>query len=529
MLTAVLIAAIVSLRLSRHFLKCVCANGFVAVLALLNPSALAATSLYFSTAGGGTAWDATTTTDWGTVTGGPYNASKWISGGTAVFEGTAGTVSVSGTDIPTVGGINFNVTGYTLSVGTLTIGANPLIINQYGSGVNFEIDSVIANGSGANTGVAYNRSGSSRGTITIGGLNTYTGPTTNGSSIVSINTIANGGSPSSFGAGDNTVPVVICTGTSYAQVNYTGTGGSTDRPWLVGGSGGGTINNNGTGALSFNNTGSMMVGTTARTIALGGSYTASANTFAETINDLGTGANISALTVNGGTWIISGANTFSGTVQISGSATLSASSLNYVTSGSLSPNTSSSLGHPSAANGLIQLGNTVSYPGGTLRYVGPGETTDRAINLANTTGGSALDQSGTGLLKFTSAFTATGAGSKTLTLQGSTAGTGEIDGAIVDNSTGTYNTALTKAGTGIWTLGGVNTYSGTTTVSAGELVGATGGSCNNSIVTVSAGATNGVSILLSGGQWSCAGLTNSTSTGYMDFNFGSAGLSATAP
>jgi len=481
------------IKRARHSLRCLRIIGFVGWLALFDLSTYAANQ-YFSGTG---AWDATTTADWGTTTGGPYTA-KWTSASTAIFEGTAGTVSVSGTDIPTVGGINFNVTGYKLSGGTLTIGANPLIINQYGSGVNFEIDSVIANGSGANTGVAYNRSGSSRGTITIGGLNTYTGPTTNGSSIVSINTIANGGSPSSFGAGDNTVPVVICTGTSYAQVNYTGTGGSTDRPWLVGGSGGGTINNNGSGALSFNNTGSMMVGTAgARPIALGGSYAASANTFAETINDLGTGANISALTVNGGTWIISGANTFSGTVQISGSATLSASSLNYVTSGSLSPNTSSSLGHPSAANGPIQLGNTVSYQGGTLRYVGPGETTDRAINLANTTGGSALDQSGTGLLKFTSAFTATGAGSKTLTLQGSTAGTGEIDGAIVDNSTGTYNTALTKAGTGIWTLSGANSYTGATTVSGGTLL-VSGSIGTNSVTVVNSGTVLGGSGTIGG-------------------------------
>ncbi len=100
---------------------------------------------------------------------------------------------------------------------------------------------------------------------------------------------------------------------------------------------------------------------------------------------------------------------------------------------------------------------------------GTGETTDRVINLAGTTGGATIDQSGTGLLDFTSNLTATGVGSKTLTLQGSTSGTGEIDGAIVNNST-TNKTSLVKAGTGTWTLAASNTYSGTTAVNAGALL-----------------------------------------------------------
>src|SRR6185295_9527821 len=104
---------------------------------------------------------------------------------------------------------------------------------------------------------------------------------------------------------------------------------------------------------------------------------------------------------------------------------------------------SSNLGAPTTvANGMIALGATATS--GTLKYTGTGETTDRVIDLAGTTGGGTLDQSGTGLLKFTSAMTASGAGSKTLTLQGSTAGTGEIAGAIVNNSV-VNTTAVTKA------------------------------------------------------------------------------------
>jgi autotransporter-associated beta strand protein len=133
----------------------------------------------------------------------------------------------------------------------------------------------------------------------------------------------------------------------------------------------------------------------------------------------------------------------------------------------------SSIGKPnSIANGTIKLGNLTTT--GQLTVVGTGETTDRVISLAGRTGGGTIDQSGTGLLKFTSDFTAPGANStderKTLTLKGSTAGTGEIAGAIVDSVLGTAGlkaTSLVKTGTGTWTLSGVNTYTGTTSVTGG--------------------------------------------------------------
>ena len=181
-----------------------------------------------------------------------------------------------------------------------------------------------------------------------------------------------------------------------------------------------------------------------------------------------------------GTVTLSGNNTFSGKTTI-GAGILSVASLNSVNGGiPLLPN--SSLGAPTTvANGTIDLGSR-NMPG-QLTYTGTGEITDRVINLAGTTGnyitttlgspnsanlpgGGTLDQSGTGLLKFTSNLTATGGDSKTLLLQGSTAGTGEIAGAII-NGSGT--TSLAKAGTGMWTLSGASTYTGTTYVLAGTL------------------------------------------------------------
>ena len=157
-----------------------------------------------------------------------------------------------------------------------------------------------------------------------------------------------------------------------------------------------------------------------------------------------------------GTATLSGANTYTGKTSIQ-NGILSVSSINSV-SGS-----ASSLGMPTTIpNGTIDLGATTTT--GQLTYTGTAVTSDRVINLAGTTGGGTLDQSGTGLLKFTSALTATSAGVKTLTLQGSTTGTGEISGAIVD---GGGTTSVTKSGTGIWTLSGTNTYTGGTIISTG--------------------------------------------------------------
>jgi len=164
-----------------------------------------------------------------------------------------------------------------------------------------------------------------------------------------------------------------------------------------------------------------------------------------------------------GTLTLSGANTYSGITAIGGGA-ISVNTVNSVTTPA--PAGSSSLGVPSSvANGTIAIGN--GNQTGTMIYTGAAsETSDRVINLAGTTGGATLDQSGTGALKFTSNFTATGNGVKTVTLQGSTVGTGEIAG-IIPNSTGI--TALNKSGTGTWILSGNNTYNGASTVNGGTL------------------------------------------------------------
>ncbi|MCY3018281.1 MAG: autotransporter-associated beta strand repeat-containing protein [Planctomycetota bacterium] len=164
-----------------------------------------------------------------------------------------------------------------------------------------------------------------------------------------------------------------------------------------------------------------------------------------------------------GTLKISGANTYSGQTILEGGA-LSVDSLNSLVKGKAS----SSLGAPkTASDGEIMMSG-----GSTLLYTGKGETTDRNFNLPGGRDTITLDQSGTGLLKLTSAFAMSGfAESKTLVLAGSSAGVGELACNIenVYDRAGQATTSITKTGTGTWVLSGTNTYSGETTVKQGTL------------------------------------------------------------
>lgn len=170
------------------------------------------------------------------------------------------------------------------------------------------------------------------------------------------------------------------------------------------------------------------------------------------------------------TWTLSGTNTYKGTTLIYEGA-LAVSSI------------ANNLGTSTTA---IGLGNDTTA--GTLLYTGTGnETTARGINLrSGTTGGGVIDQSGTGLLKIDGGVTSsTATGGKTLTLQGSTTGTGELTGNIADGTASP--TSLFKAGTGTWTLSGTaKAYSGATSVTGGQLTTSTA-LTNTSAVNVSNG------------------------------------------
>jgi autotransporter-associated beta strand protein len=174
--------------------------------------------------------------------------------------------------------------------------------------------------------------------------------------------------------------------------------------------------------------------------------------------------------VGAGTLQLSGDNTYTGQTILEGGS-LIISSLNSFTEGTRKA--SSSLGVPMDIEaGEIVIGEEGKDGDCALIYTGPGETTDRVMNFAGKKSSVTFDQSGTGLLKFTSEILISGYGhNKTIVLTGSTAGPGEIAGVIADPHDREEKavTTLIKSGTGTWTLSGNNTYTGPTTVDGGTL------------------------------------------------------------
>jgi len=223
------------------------------------------------------------------------------------------------------------------------------------------------------------------------------------------------------------------------------------------------------------------------------------NTFHGVISN---GSSTTVVSISGGgNWNLSGMNTFTGGINIQqGSATVS-----YIGNQGSAGN----LGN----NNAINLGSAGSS--GTLRYTGTGEVTDRILTIlaGNSNLGITLDQSGSGLLKFSSDVANTITNSKIITLQGSTSGAGELAGKIGNGATGTVS--VQKMGTGQWTLSGANTYGGTTTVGGGSLFvnGTTSGQGNYTFGTLTESSTlggNGTIGLASGKTFTAIGANSTT-------------------
>lgn len=138
------------------------------------------------------------------------------------------------------------------------------------------------------------------------------------------------------------------------------------------------------------------------------------------------------------------------------------------------------------AGSFITNNNSTSF--GVLRYVGTNNcSTHRPLVWAATTGALGLDNTNTGTIAYlSSAALATGAGSKTLDLEGSNTGSNTLAQVINDNG-GT--TSVSKSGSGEWILTGANTYSGSTTISDGTLL--INGSLGSGAVNVYGGTLGG--------------------------------------
>ena len=354
------------------------------------------------------------------TTSGALNLSGNISGnftlslgndGDGTYSGAmsgTGAITKYGTGTWTLAGANTytgvtNITGGTLRYGAnnalgsgaITVNAGTLDMASFSDAVGDVslISGAISGTTGVLTGTSYDlRSGTvsailagavplsknSTGTVTLSGVNTYTGVTTINAGILSVATIGNGGVAGNLGAATNTATNLVLSG---GTLQYTGATASTNRNYV----------------LTAGTTSTIEV--TTNTLTISG---ASTNT---------TGA----LTKTGaGTLIFSGANLYTGLTSINGGTfTLGAS--NVIASGPVALN-----------GGIFRTGITT----------GNSET----VGTLNVGGGSTLSM-GTGVhtLNFSASNGVSWAGSALLTITGWTGGyngtTGTAGKIFVGNST----------------------------------------------------------------------------------------------
>ncbi|MEY2486329.1 MAG: fibronectin-binding autotransporter adhesin [Verrucomicrobiota bacterium] len=361
---------------------------------------------------------------------------------------TGRTLTIAGTGDTTFGGIISNGSGTSgaftdLNTGTVLLTA----ANSYSAGAGTTIGSTAANA----------------GILRLSGVGTL-GATSNALTIrggtLDLNGTTQTISTLLLGGGVAATSANITLGGGTLNLGGTVTYSQTNNP------NGATIS--GAGALSLNGT---------RTFSIGDSTTTAAElTISSIIQDGSGSSGISKQSA--GTLVLSGANTYTGKTTIT-AGTLSINTIQNA--GSATPN---ALGEPaSGANSIIDLAGTLQYTGSTAG------SSDRVINLTGATGGAgSLDASGSTTFALSGGVTSAGtSGTTTLTLTGTGSGS---ESGVIANGTSPNVTAVTKTGAGTWTLSGMNTYTGATTIASngGTLIaGATGALGNTASVTVNSG------------------------------------------
>ena len=385
-----------------------------------------------------------------------------------VIEGAGGTFTLA----------NHSASGTGAGTGTLNItggitggAAGATVLTLAGSNTNANtVSGLIANGTA--TSVAMSKSGA--GTWVLSGANTFTGATTITGGVLNIQ---NGASLGSTAAGTSVAGGAalqlqggITVGAEALTLN--GTGISTDGALrsisgvnTYGGLvtlGSATRIQSDAGTLLLTNTGTITGATFGLTVGGAG------NTIINSIIGTTTGT----LTKDGtGTLRLTGANTFTGNTTISNGVVniQNATGLGTV-AGTASV----------AAGAALQLQGGITVGAKPLTLNGTGVSTDGALRSIiganvwqgavtlgssgvrmNSDAGATIWSTYAGSLTLNTAATSITGTNADLTLGGS--GDGTVSGIIAIGSG-----ALTKDGNGIWTLSGANTYTGITTVSAGD-------------------------------------------------------------
>lgn len=391
--------------------------------------------------------------------------------------------------------------------GTVTLHANvarTLTVNNYGTTTlgNIRLSdaaagmALVVNGSGAvaitgaitNGGGGTNPVGAAGGgiayagnnTLTLSGANTYSAGTVIAGGTVSVNSLASAGvtfSVTSSTEGSNVITVSSATGLSIGQtITETSITGGTSN--LAAGS---TI-------TAINGT-----SVTLSQSAVGSSSTP-ISAAAGVANNLGISTSAAAnLILNGGTLKYTGAATSTnrlftiagngGTIDSSGSGTLS-----FTHTGTVVTNPPSHVGSVTDQSAVVTFGTYVTTADLAVGMAVSGTgilegTTIASIDSINTI---TLSQPATTTASPTLSFT--GGAARTLTLTGSNNGS---IASILANPSGT-TLGIIKSGGGTWTLGGNNTYTGETRISAGTLALANSSTArisSGSMLNVAKGAT----------------------------------------
>ncbi|QYM78758.1 autotransporter-associated beta strand repeat-containing protein [Horticoccus luteus] len=416
------------------------------------------------TASGSYNWD-TSTSLWNNNSSGAGTWGAWTNGSAAVFN--AGNGSYSLNTVTALTGANI-----TVSQGDVTIsdGAGSY---QLSANSTYNITGSLT----FNESIGQNASGrtltkSGNGALTLAGNNTFSGALTLSAGTLNLNSAtANGGGAMAINGGtlDNTSGVAVTL---------------TNNPSITLG---GTLTFAGTNDLNLG-TGAFSLGGANRTFAINGSSLTIGGVVSQS-----SGSRKLTKTGAGTLVLTNAANTYTGATTING-GTLSVSKL-------AAGGAASSIGNSTNAAGNLVIN------GGTLKYTGGGDATNRRFTLGAS--GGALDASGSGAITFnsTNAVTFAGTNARTFTLSGSNTDTNTL-AASIGNNTGA--TSLTKTDGGTWALtSAASSYTGVTTVDGGVLQVsklANGGS-NSSIGASSNAAGN---LVIDGGTLRYAGTSDTT-------------------
>ncbi|MFH0753010.1 MAG: filamentous hemagglutinin N-terminal domain-containing protein [Candidatus Omnitrophota bacterium] len=398
--------------------------------------------------------------------------------------------SINGYAIISYGGGTINISGSVNGAHALTVVARSSDVNISGSmGGSIALTSLDITGS---SGITL-----SGGAVTTTGAQSYTGPLILNANTTTITTTANGA-------------------VTFAGDVVKSSGNASN---LAVSSGSGHVSFNGKAGTSSSSMGALSVTGTGTTSFAGVVY-------ASSLAKLGSGKTV----VSGGTVQTGSGQSYAGMLDLGGNATLTNTGAGDITlSGAVSNNTQRDL-TINASNGNVTIAGNLA--------VG---TNDRPTPIGNVS----ITASGTVTLGSSGASISGDAKSLSITANNTnvyantvssfTCGTGSAAVGICLTDTASFNisaasvfsgplagtTSLTKSGTGSLSMGGVNTYTGNTTINAGKLdITGTGklGNGNyagNILVNGQLRFSNSVAQIL-GGAISGTGFINSPGSGVTD-------------